>query len=130
MDFSAVRHFSYDSFCYPLDADSLQVNVQTGSDVLSVRLVYGDPFKGKLDGGKWSWERSRAGKCPGSGIKICSDTDKLSHLRCREKRIKKCFNGHIFLFTGNQKLSLKSGKFNRLFRQKFADIFNILTSGA
>lgn len=60
MDFSAVRHFSYDSFCYPLDADSLQVNVQTGSDVLSVRLVYGDPFKGKLDGGKWSWERSRA----------------------------------------------------------------------
>ena len=59
MDISAIRHYSYDRFCYPLNKDELQINVQTGSDVTSVYLVWGDPFLCKFRDGEWRWETEK-----------------------------------------------------------------------
>ena len=55
MNLSAVQHFAYDSFCYPLDNDTLEINLITGKDVEKVFIVSGDPFSGGIMGGNWEW---------------------------------------------------------------------------
>lgn len=59
MDTSAIRHFSYDKYCYPLNKDELQISIQTGGDITSVYLVWGDPFLCKFRDGQWKWESER-----------------------------------------------------------------------
>lgn len=59
MNFAEVAHHAYDIYCYPLDKDHLQINIQTGKDVTEVFLLYGDPFKSNLVDGKWLWTTER-----------------------------------------------------------------------
>ena len=55
MNLAAVQHFAFDNFCYPLDEDTLEINILTGKDVERVFIVSGDPFAGGILGGDWSW---------------------------------------------------------------------------
>lgn len=55
MNLGAIIHRSSDNFAYSLDKDTLQINIKTGYDILSVNIVYGDPFKGGILGGDWKW---------------------------------------------------------------------------
>lgn len=55
MNLSAVQHFAFDSFCYPLNNDTLEINIITGKDVERVFIVSGDPFCGGIMGGNWQW---------------------------------------------------------------------------
>lgn len=55
MNLAAVQHFAFDNFCYPLDEDTLEINILTGKDISKVFIVFGDPFAGGIMGGNWSW---------------------------------------------------------------------------
>lgn len=55
MNLPAVQHFAFDSFCYPLDNDTLEINIQTGKDIEHVYIISGDPFSGGIMGGDWKW---------------------------------------------------------------------------
>ena len=55
MNLAAIQHIAFDNFCYPLDKDSLEINIITGKDVKNVFIVFGDPFAGGILGGDWSW---------------------------------------------------------------------------
>lgn len=55
MNLSAVQHFAFDNFCYPLDNDTLEINILTGKDVEHLYIVFGDPFSGGIMGGNWKW---------------------------------------------------------------------------
>ena len=55
MNISAIEHSAYDTFCYPLNENELEINILTGKDVTEVRLIYGDPFAGKMEGGSFVW---------------------------------------------------------------------------
>ncbi len=55
MNISAIEHSAYDTFCYPLNENELEINILTGKDVTEVRLVYGDPFAGSMEGGTFRW---------------------------------------------------------------------------
>ncbi|MBQ9495036.1 MAG: alpha amylase N-terminal ig-like domain-containing protein [Treponema sp.] len=59
MDFSAVAHYAFDNYCYPLDKDNLAINIRTGKDIVRVALIWGDPFTGGIFGGKWNWHGER-----------------------------------------------------------------------
>lgn len=65
IDTAAIRHYSYDKYCYPLDKDNLQISLETGLDVTSVFLIWGDPFECVEKSGQWKWksERTQAEKC-------------------------------------------------------------------
>lgn len=56
MNLAAVQHYAFDNFCYPLDEDTLEINILTGKDVEHIFIVYGDPFAGGILGGDWSWK--------------------------------------------------------------------------
>lgn len=56
MNLAAVQHYAFDNFCYPLDEDTLEINILTGKDVEHIFIVYGDPFAGGILGGEWSWK--------------------------------------------------------------------------
>lgn len=56
MNLAAVQHYAFDNFCYPLDEDTLEINILTGKDVDHIFIVYGDPFAGGILGGDWSWK--------------------------------------------------------------------------
>ncbi len=56
MNLAAVQHYAFDNFCYPLDDNTLEVNILTGKDVEHVFIVSGDPFAGGIMGGDWSWK--------------------------------------------------------------------------
>ena len=55
MNLAAVQHYAFDNFCYPLDKDTLEINILTGKDVDRIYIVYGDPFSGGILGGDWKW---------------------------------------------------------------------------
>lgn len=55
MNLAAVQHYAFDNFCYPLDKDTLEINILTGKDVDHIYIVYGDPFSGGILGGDWKW---------------------------------------------------------------------------
>lgn len=55
MNLSAIYHRTSDQYSYPVDAKTLQISLQTGVDVKSVQIVYGDPFSGGILGGDWHW---------------------------------------------------------------------------
>ncbi|MCH5295393.1 MAG: alpha-glycosidase [Treponema sp.] len=58
MDFSAIAHHAYDTFCYPINQDELKITIQTAKDIDSVSLVWGDPFMAECaDGKNWTWKR-------------------------------------------------------------------------
>ena len=59
MNTAAVIHYSYDKYCYPLNKDELKISIQTGKEITSVYLVYGDPFCFKFREGQWKWENKR-----------------------------------------------------------------------
>ncbi|WP_294430231.1 glycoside hydrolase family 13 protein [uncultured Treponema sp.] len=59
MDTGAIKHYSYDKFCYPLNKDELQISIQTGTDITSVYLIYGDPFQAENVEGEWKWKSTR-----------------------------------------------------------------------
>ncbi|MBB5226359.1 alpha-glycosidase [Treponema ruminis] len=71
MNTSAVQHYSYDKFCYPLNKDELQLSIQTGNDITAVFLIFGDPFDFKFDGKDWEWQKTRV---PMEDIKRLSDS--------------------------------------------------------
>lgn len=56
MNLAAIQHYAFDNFCYPLDEDTLEINILTGKDVEHIFIVYGDPFAGGILGGDWSWK--------------------------------------------------------------------------
>ena len=56
MNIPAIYHISSDNFCYPLDEDTLVIKIQTGYDVSSVELVWGDPFEAGLFGSDTGWD--------------------------------------------------------------------------
>lgn len=58
MNLAAVQHYAFDNFCYPVDEDTLEINILTGKDVEHVFIVSGDPFAGGIMGGDWSWNGS------------------------------------------------------------------------
>ncbi len=47
MDFGAIMHRSAFTDCYPLDENTLIINLRTGKDVTSVELCHADPYSGK-----------------------------------------------------------------------------------
>ena len=51
MNLAAVQHYAFDNFCYPVDEDTLEINILTGKDVEHVFIVSGDPFAGGIMGG-------------------------------------------------------------------------------
>ena len=55
MNLSAIQHFAYDSYCYQLNNDDLEISIITGKDVNSVFLLSGDPFARGIMGGNNSW---------------------------------------------------------------------------
>ncbi|WP_250277629.1 glycoside hydrolase family 13 protein [[Clostridium] colinum] len=59
MNFGAIIHRTSDSFCYPLDNDTIQINLKTGYDIEKVNIIYGDPFTAGILGGneKWTGEK-------------------------------------------------------------------------
>ena len=59
MNFSAVEHYAFDNYCYPLDDNRLVINIKTGFDIERLFLIYGDPFKGGLNGSVWKWAGRR-----------------------------------------------------------------------
>ena len=59
MNFAAVEHRSFDNYCYPIDKDTLIINIRTGKDIRRVTLVWGDPFIGGIMGGEWNWSGER-----------------------------------------------------------------------
>ena len=59
MNYAAVCHHAYDTFCYPLDTDFLRITIQTGRDIVSVHLIWGDPFLSAKEGGRWVWQSER-----------------------------------------------------------------------
>lgn len=56
MNFGAIIHRTEDNYCYPLDNDTIQINLKTGYDVEKVNIIYGDPFSAGILGGNWKWE--------------------------------------------------------------------------
>ncbi len=56
MNQAAFEHKAFDTYCYPLDENTLEINLFTGKEVDSVSIVYGDPFSGGIMGGAWSWD--------------------------------------------------------------------------
>lgn len=44
MNYGAVEHHAYDTYCYPVNKDELKINIKTGKDITQVFLIYGDPF--------------------------------------------------------------------------------------
>ena len=56
MNLAALQHKAFDNFCYPLDENTLEINLLTAKDVKKVILVYGDPFSGGIMGGDWKWQ--------------------------------------------------------------------------
>ncbi len=56
MNLSAVHHVSDGNFCYPLDEERLVIKLQTGREVQSVELVWGDPFDAGLFGSDSGWD--------------------------------------------------------------------------
>lgn len=73
MNFAAVQHKAFDNYCYPLDDDTLEVNLFTGKDVDKVILIYGDPFCGGILGGNWHWD--------GKELEITKKCEMQSHLK-------------------------------------------------
>lgn len=59
MNFSAVEQHAYDNYCYPLDKDTLEINIKTGKDVTRVFIMWGDPFTWGIAGGKEKWSGDR-----------------------------------------------------------------------
>lgn len=55
MNLSAIQHFAYDSYCYQLNNDDLEISIITGKDVNSVFLLSGDPFARGIMGGNNTW---------------------------------------------------------------------------
>lgn len=56
MKFEAIYHRTSNHYCYPVNTDELQINIQTGKDILKVFLIHGDPFEAGILGGDWKWE--------------------------------------------------------------------------
>lgn len=73
MNLAAVQHFAFDNFCYPIDDNTLEVNIITGKDVEHVFVVWGDPFSGGIMGGNWKWK--------GSEIEITKRKELQQHFR-------------------------------------------------
>lgn len=44
MDFNAIYHRPTQQMCYMLSEDEVVINIKTGNDVDSVRLIYADPY--------------------------------------------------------------------------------------
>ena len=59
MDFGAIYHRSSDNYCYPLNKESLVINLKTGYDIEKVFLHYGDPFKNGIMGDGSAWDGKR-----------------------------------------------------------------------
>ncbi|NIZ19874.1 glycoside hydrolase family 13 protein [Entomospira culicis] len=59
MNLPAIYHRTSDNYCYPIDENQLIINLKTGYDVMSVELIYNDPFDGGILGGKWRWQGKR-----------------------------------------------------------------------
>ncbi|NIZ47108.1 alpha amylase N-terminal ig-like domain-containing protein [Entomospira nematocerorum] len=59
MNLPAISHRTSDNYCYAVNEDQLIINLKTGYDVVSVELVYADPFEGGIMGGKWHWQGQR-----------------------------------------------------------------------
>lgn len=59
IDISAIKHNSYDKYCYPLDKDNLQISIETGTEVTAVFLIWGDPFQSIQKQGRWTWKSER-----------------------------------------------------------------------
>lgn len=59
MNTAAIKHSPFDNYCYPLNKDELQINIETGKDVTAVYLIYGDPFQSDLINGEWVWRNKR-----------------------------------------------------------------------
>ena len=92
MNTSAVQHYSYDKFCYPLNKDELQLSIQTGNDITAVFLIYGDPFDFKFNGTDWEWQKTRV---PMDDVKRLSDSISWSvSVRPYYKRCKYFFEIH------------------------------------
>ena len=59
MNYGAVEHHAYDTYCYPVNKDELKINIKTGKDITQVFLIYGDPFCTEKVDGKWKWSSTR-----------------------------------------------------------------------
>ena len=59
MNIAAIKHHSYDSFCYPINKDELKISIETGTEVTEVYLIYGDPFQSIQRNGEWTWKNAR-----------------------------------------------------------------------
>ncbi|MCR5622058.1 MAG: glycoside hydrolase family 13 protein [Treponema sp.] len=60
MNLAAIEHRAFDNYCYPVDGETLEINLRTGKDVERVFLLWGDPFDwGKSgDASNYNWRCS------------------------------------------------------------------------
>ncbi len=56
MNYAAVSHHAYGTFCYPINKNNLKITIQTGKDIKSLVLIWGDPFLSEKIEGKWKWK--------------------------------------------------------------------------
>ena len=56
MEFGSIYHRASHNWCYPINKDTLEIKIQTGLDIDSVKICHGDPYEGGIMGGNWQWQ--------------------------------------------------------------------------
>lgn len=56
MNLAGIYHRASSNMAYSLDTDTIRIQIFTGKNIDAVNIIYGDPFKGAMDGIDWCWQ--------------------------------------------------------------------------
>lgn len=59
MNLSNIIHTGYHLDCYPIDDDTIIVNIRTGKEIDKVFIFVGDPFSAGISSGEHKWSGDR-----------------------------------------------------------------------
>lgn len=56
MNLAGIYHRAFSNMAYSLNEDTIRIQIFTGKNIDAVNIIYGDPFKGAVEGVNWGWD--------------------------------------------------------------------------